>query len=201
MAPICISWYKESWTIQLKYHRNNLFQLLRIHGMYMISNWKYRLEPRSSGGNTYWGVSGPLFHLATRSSWQTCTQRTFANTRGWKWKGWLKYDSLYIQIKLDNYSLPTWEMCGILQNIIKLYPLCNTFQFTSKSQNLPHAWPAVYILLKTDSALSSIKPTDLYTVSVCSFVNQKDYTVQEYMAFRVHCPAILFRARFCGAWG
>ena len=48
-----------------------------------------------------------------------------------------------IQINLDNFSLSTWESFGQSTEYVKAYQLCNTLQFTPKSQNIPHLWPAV----------------------------------------------------------
>ena len=45
----------------------------------------------------------------------------------------------------DNCSLPTWKSVWHSTEYVKLHQLCNTFQFMSISQNIPHAWPAVYL--------------------------------------------------------
>ena len=57
-----------------------------------------------------WGPSDKKFN-----------QHPFANTWGWQWKGQWKYESPYIEIKLDDYSLQTWKMFGIPQ-ICKTVP-------------------------------------------------------------------------------
>ena len=77
MVPLSILWYRESWTIQLKYTFETRQERIRasynpthrhdhakpwyvhvalnvgiIHDMYMKMNWVYVPEPGSSGANT-----------------------------------------------------------------------------------------------------------------------------------------------------
>ena len=58
----------------------------------------------------YWEISVswlPHCDLATWRFWPKDTQHTFANTMGLQCKDWFKYGSPYIQIKRDDYSLPS----------------------------------------------------------------------------------------------
>ena len=86
-----------------------------------------------------WGPSG-----------KKCNQHTFANTWGWQWKGQWKYESPYIEIKLDDYSLPTWKMFGIPQNMWNCTSFAHT-NFRTNTQNIPHPWAAVYTVPWTTS--------------------------------------------------
>ena len=56
----------------------------------------------------------------------------------------MKYQSPYIQIKLDNHSLPHVKKAWHSTLYVKVYKLFNTGSFTSKSQNIPHPWPAAF---------------------------------------------------------
>ena len=47
-------------------------------------------------------------------------------------------------IKVVHYSIPSWKFVWHSMQYVKLYQLCNTFQFMSKPPNIPHLWPAVY---------------------------------------------------------
>ena len=51
------------------------------------------------------------------------------------------------------WNQPRWlfsinnEKCLAFHRICKTVPACNTYRFTSKPQNIPHPWPAVYIIV------------------------------------------------------
>ena len=56
------------------------------------------------------------------------------------------YQNPYNQIKLDMHSLSIWEGVWHFTEYIILYQPCNTFQFTSKSQNITPVTSSVGLL-------------------------------------------------------
>ena len=105
---------------------------------------------------------GKCFHLMTSSwsdvtSWR-CSDDAFLEKKmyptdicqypGLAVKGSIKiWKSRYSNQTIDNYSLLTWKCFWYSTKYVKLYQLCNTFQLTSKSQNIPRPckrWKAKY---------------------------------------------------------
>ena len=78
---------------------------------------------------------------------------------GWKLKCYLKYESPYIPIKLNNFSPQIEKSVWHPKEYVKLYQPQNTFQITSKFKHILHPWAAVKIWAKMGSG-NSLLPDD-----------------------------------------